>query len=71
MVSLVSNELEGNPAILEVHESRSPIPIVQEGISHVPVTPPPSSLVTSFDWSRLAAYHLSSYVRLTIWPYLA
>ena len=60
------NELEGNPPILEVHESSSPIPIVQESISLTPTTLPPSILVTSFDWSQLESYLLPSYVPFQI-----
>ena len=62
LVSSVSNELEGNPPNPEMHESISHVPIKQEVNSHVPTTPPPSSLVTSFDWSRLAGYGLPFYV---------
>jgi len=50
MVSSVSNELEGNPLIPEVHGSSSHVPIEQESGSHIPTTHPLSSLVTSFDW---------------------
>lgn len=49
-----------------MHERSSPIHIEQESNSPVPTIPPPSSLVTSFDWSRLAGYHLSSYVPFQI-----
>ena len=66
LVSSVSNEMEGNPPIPKVHEINSPIPITQEGSSHVPRITPPSSLVTSFDWSRLTGYHLLSYVPFQI-----
>lgn len=45
-----------------MHESSSHIPIEKEGSYHVPTTPPPSSLVTYFDWSQLEGYRLSSYV---------
>ena len=62
LVSSVLNALEGNPLVHKVHERSSLVPIEKEGIFHVPTTPPPSSLVTSFDWIRLARYHLSSYV---------
>lgn len=59
LVSSVSNELEGNPPIYEVHERSSHIPIALEGSSHTPTPPSPSSLVTLFDWSRLAGYPLA------------
>ena len=62
LTSSVSNELEINTPIPEVHEIISLVPIKEEGSSHVPTTPPLSSLVTSFNWSRLAGYHLPSYV---------
>lgn len=66
LVSSVLNELEVNTLVPEVHESSSHVPIKQEANSHVPTKPPLSSLVTSFDWSRLAGYHLPSYVPFQI-----
>jgi hypothetical protein len=67
LVSSVSNELGGKSSHSQVHERILPFPIEQEGgSSHIPMTPPPSSLVTSFDWSRLAGYHLPSYVPFQI-----
>jgi len=62
LVSSISNELEVNLLLPEVHERISHIPIEQEVKSHVPTTPPLSSLVTSFDWSRLTGYRFPSYV---------
>lgn len=38
------------------------IPIMQGGNSPIPMAPPPSSLVTFLDRSRLAEYHLPSHV---------
>ena len=49
LVSSVSNKMDGNPPIPEVHDTIYPVPLDQEGNSHVPTTPPASSLVTSFD----------------------
>ena len=45
----------------------SPLPIVTLGDDHsILVVPPPSSLVTSFDWSRFSGYRLPSYVSFEI-----
>ena len=66
LVSSISNELEGNPPIPKVHERSSSFPIEQWGNSRVPTTPPPSSLVTSFDYSQLSGYRLPSYVSFQI-----
>lgn len=66
LVSLVPNQLERNLLIREVHESSSLVLIEKKGSSHVPMTLPPRSLVTSFDWSRLELYFLLSYVSFQI-----
>lgn len=44
------------------HEGNLPIPITKRGNYPTPMAPPPSSMVTSFDWSRLTRYFLPSYV---------
>jgi len=49
-----------------VCENNSPIPIEQGGSSPIPMTPPPSSSITSFDWIQLAGYLLPSYVHFLI-----
>lgn len=58
--------MEGNPPVPKVHERSFPVPIEKEGMSHIPMTTPLSILVTSFNWSRLAGYHLPSYVPFEI-----
>jgi len=65
LVSLVLNELEENSPVPKVHDI-SLVPIVQKSSSCILMTPPSSSLVTSFDWSRLAGYRLPSYVPFQI-----
>ena len=69
--SSVLNKLEVNPPIPEVHERNSLVPIEKEDSSHVPMTHPLSSLVTSFHWSGLVKYCLPSYVpfQITIHAY--
>ena len=54
-------------------ENDSPIPADLESLSLVPLEhggnhmiPPPSSLVVSFDWSHLTAFHLPSHVPFQI-----
>jgi len=51
-----------NPFIPTTLGGNPPIPTAQGGSSPVPTTHPPSSLVTSFDWSRLAGHLLLPYV---------
>ena len=65
-VSSDSNELEGNPSIPSRHEENPPVLITQGVNSLVSMVPPPSSLVTSFDWNRQARFHLPSYVPFQI-----
>ncbi len=40
--------------------------VTQGVISLILTVPPPGSLVTSFDWNRLAGFHLPSYVPFQI-----
>jgi len=61
-VSLDSNELGGNPPIPSRYEENPPILVTQGGNSPIFTVPPPSSLVTSFDWNLLAGFCLPSYV---------
>ena len=65
-VSLDSNELGGNPLVPSRHEENPPTLVTQGGISPVLTVPPPSSLVTSFDWNRLTRCHLPSNVSFHI-----
>ena len=51
--------LGGNTVIPMAQEAISPIPIAQGGSSHFTMTPPPSIMLTSFDWHRLAGCHIS------------
>lgn len=50
-----------------MHKRNAPLPIEKDG--SCPTTPLPSSLVTLFDWSRLAGYDLTSYVPFHITPH--
>lgn len=51
--------MKSDPPVLAVQESPSPIP-VEHGGNHM--IPPPSSFVISFDWIKLTAFNLPSYV---------
>ncbi len=53
LVSSNSNKFGDNPPIPMVQGGDPPIPIMQGGSSPIPMAPPPSTMVTSFDWSRL------------------
>ena len=53
-VSSDSNQLECNPPIPSRHEENPPVLVTQGDNYVVLMLPPPSSLVTSFDWNRLA-----------------
>ena len=70
-MSSVSNELEGNPIVPKVRARSYHVPIEEGGSSPIFMTPPLSSLVTSFEWSQLEGYCLPSYVnfQITIWSY--
>lgn len=61
-VTSESDELGGNPPIPSQQEENSPVPATQGVNSTVYSVPTPSSLVTSFDWNRLARSCLPSYV---------
>ena len=65
-VSLDSNELGGNPPVPSIQEENPPVLITQGVNSPISMGPPPSSLVTSFDWNRLAGFYLPSYVPFQI-----
>ena len=52
----------GNPLVPIVLGGDPLIPIMQGGISPIPMSLPPSSMATSFDWSQLVGYHLTTYV---------
>ena len=65
-VSSDSNELGGSPLVPSRQEENPPVIITQEVNSLVSMVPPPSSLVTSFDWNRLARFRLPSYVPFEI-----
>lgn len=57
-----SNELESNPPIPSRQEENPPALVTQGFNSPIFSVHPPSSLVTSFDWNRLARYRLPSSV---------
>ena len=65
-VSLDSNDLGGNPPVPSRQEENPPALVTQGANSPISTVPPPSSLVTSFDWNRLAGFHLPSYVPFQI-----
>lgn len=56
----------GNPIVPTALESIYHIPVTHGGISLVPTVPAPSSMVTSFNWSRLVGYRLPPYVPFQI-----
>jgi len=57
----------GDPLIPTVLRGNPPIPIMQGGSSPIPMEPPPSSMVTSFEWSQLEGY----WYNFIIYLYLA
>ncbi len=57
-----SDELGGNPPIPSQQEENPLVPTTQGVNSTVYSVPPPSGLVTSFDWNRLARSCLPSNV---------
>ena len=59
-ITLEFNELEGNPPVHSQHKENPPVPATQGVISTIYSVPPPSSLVTSFDWNRLVISRLPS-----------
>ena len=52
-VSSDSNELGGNPPVQSRQEENPPVLVTQRVNPLISMVPPPSSLVTSFDWNRL------------------
>lgn len=58
----VSTVQGGNSPVTTTYRKNYPSPITQGGSSPIPMKPPPSSMVGSFDWSRLARHHLPPYV---------
>lgn len=64
--TLDSNEIGGNSPIPSSQEENLPILVTQGVDLPVSSVPPPSSLVTSFDWNRLARSCLPSYVPFQI-----
>jgi len=61
-VSSDSNDLGGSPPIPS-RQDKNPLVLVSQGFnSPISTVPPPSSLVTSFDWNQLARFSLPSYV---------
>jgi len=65
-VSSDSNELGGNPPVPSRQEENPPTLVTQGVNSPISMVPPPSSLVTSFDWNRLEGFRLPSYVPFQI-----
>jgi len=65
-VSSDSNELGGSPLVPSRQEENPPILITQGVNSPVSMVPCPSSLITSFNWNRLAGFCLPSYVPFQI-----
>ena len=65
-VSSDSNELGDNPHVPLRQEENHPALVTQGVNSLVSMVPPPSSLVTSFNWNRLVGFHLPSYVPFQI-----
>ena len=58
--------LGGNPPVPSRQEENPPVLVTQGDNSLVLTVPPPSNLVTSFDWNRLEGFHLPSYVPFQI-----
>lgn len=65
-VSSDSYELGGNPHVPSRQEENPPTLVTQGVNSLVLMVPSPSSLVTSFDWNRLARFRLPSYMPFQI-----
>eukprot|EP00253_Pinus_taeda_P005155 PITA_05155 len=63
-VTSESDELGGNPPIPSQEEENPPVPATQGVNSTIYSVPPPSSLVTSFDWNQLVAELLHEYQAL-------
>ena len=76
LIPSYSNELGGNPLVPKTQEENPLIPLAQGGNPPVlmaqcgsylvPMVPLPSSMVTSFDWSRLTRYRLPPYTPFQI-----
>ena len=65
-VSSNSNELGGSPPVPSRQEENILV-LVTQGVNFpVSSVPPPSSLVTSFDWNQMAGSRLPSYVPFQI-----
>ena len=65
-ISSDSNEIRGNTPVPSRQVENPPVLVTQGGNSLILTIPPPSSLVTYFDWNQLAGCHLPSYVPFQI-----